>query len=183
MRPMTGLMGGFYRISEWIMRFSVINILWILSNLPIVYLVISVLYSETVPQLITLLLTIALLAPFLFFPATTAMFGVVRKWIMGEEEIPLVKSFWKYYKENYKKSFIGGWILVPAWVVWIVDYVYFSQMFSFFIYFFIVGSIFLYILTLYFFCNLVHLEISMWAMIKNSVLLSLGNPLNTLALG
>ena len=63
--------------------------------------------------------------PLLFFPATTAMFASVRQWVMQGTISPLLKSYWGYYKENYKKSFLGGLILTAAWAVLIADYYYF----------------------------------------------------------
>ena len=35
MRDISGFMGAVYGTTEWIMRFSVINILWFIINLPI----------------------------------------------------------------------------------------------------------------------------------------------------
>ena len=40
---MRGMMGGFYKISEWIMRLSVTNLLWIVCSLPIWYLLLVLL--------------------------------------------------------------------------------------------------------------------------------------------
>jgi uncharacterized membrane protein YesL len=93
---LTGLMGGLYRACEWIMRFFVTNVLWLLFNLPIVFFVLNLLLAETINAVAVSMLPIAILVPFVFFPATTAMFAVVRKWIMKQPDIPIVRSFLKY---------------------------------------------------------------------------------------
>ena len=40
---MRGMMGGFYKLSEWIMRLSVTNVLWLLTSFPFWLMVISLL--------------------------------------------------------------------------------------------------------------------------------------------
>lgn len=50
----------------------------------------------------------AVLAPLTLFPATSAMFTVVRKWVMGDTDTGVFRTFFKGYKENYKQSLIGG---------------------------------------------------------------------------
>lgn len=173
-------MEGLNRIFEWIMRLSVINLLWIGFNLPICYLLLSLLYSDDQSALIMLLCTIVVLTPFLFFPATTAMFGVVRKWVMGEHDVPLVKSYWTYYKENYVRSLCGGVIFTLFWIVWGVDFYYFSQVNIIISSLFLVGFLFLFLFTLFFFANTVHTDLKLFATIKNSFFLTLVYPLSNL---
>lgn len=79
----TGIMGGFYRISEWIMRFAYVNILWIAFTL------IGLVFLG-------------------FFPATASLFAVVRKWIQGNNEVPIFSFFWTNYKSSFLKSNILG---------------------------------------------------------------------------
>jgi uncharacterized membrane protein YesL len=177
---MTDIMGGLNRIFEWIMRLSMINLLWIVFNLPICYLIISVLYANEQSALFMLVATIIILAPFLFFPATTAMFGVARKWVMGEHDVPLVKSFWMFYKGNYVRSLVGGVIFTFIWIVWGVDFYYFSQVNIIISSLFLVGFLFLSIFTLFFLANTVHEELTLLTSIKNSLFLSLVYPLNNL---
>lgn len=177
------MIGGIYRITQWIMRFSVINLLWILFNLPITYFIISMPYVEDKSQFWALLIIICISTPLFFFPATAAMFGVVRKWVMGDEDVPLILTYWKHYKENYLKSLLGGLIFVPLWIVWIVDYYYFYYLHSMFIgYFFMFGSIFIYVFTMYFFAGIVHFNLNLFGSLKNAFLLALGNPILTLIL-
>ncbi|WP_084028990.1 YesL family protein [Bacillus sp. J33] len=39
-----------------------------------------------------------------FFPATAAMFSVVRKWIMGETDVRVFKEFWQTYRKEFWKA-------------------------------------------------------------------------------
>lgn len=76
---LNGFVGVLYRTSEWIMRLVYLNLLWIAFSL----------------------LGIVL---FGFFPATAAMFSVVRKWIMGETDVRVFKEFWQTYRKEFWKS-------------------------------------------------------------------------------
>lgn len=173
-------MGGLNRILEWVMRLSTINLLWIGFNLPICYFILSLFVVKEQSGLIMMLATIIVLAPFLFFPATTAMFGVARKWVTGEHDVPLVKSFWTYYKENYTRSLSGGIIFTFIWIVWGVDVYYFSQVNIMISTIFLILSIFLFLFTLFFFANTVHAELSLRTSIKNAFFLALVYPLSNL---
>src|SRR5690625_78727 len=91
---MEGFIAGYYKFSVWITRFAYLNLLWILFTL-LGFIV------------------------FGFMPATAAMFAVVRKWNMGEDDIPIFKTFWKAYREDFLKTnglglilFFIGYILI-----------------------------------------------------------------------
>src|SRR5690606_20734708 len=98
---MNGLMGGLYRISEWIMRFTVINVLWVVCSIPFFFVAFPLLAVQTTSELASVLIVMGAVSPFVFFPATAAMFSVVRKWVMGDPDVPLLKSYFRAYKENY----------------------------------------------------------------------------------
>jgi uncharacterized membrane protein YesL len=85
-KKMEGFARGFYFFSEWVMRFVFVNILWIFF-------------------------TIVGLFIFGFFPATIAMFSVVRKWVLKESDIPIFKIFWKTYKTEFLKSNVLGLVV------------------------------------------------------------------------
>lgn len=72
---MNGLMGGIYRVAEWIMRLALLNLLW-------------------------LGFTIAGLIAGGLFPATQAAFAISRQWIRGETELPIFKTFLTYFKKK-----------------------------------------------------------------------------------
>ncbi|MFD1337288.1 YesL family protein [Oceanobacillus iheyensis] len=76
---MTSIAQGYYSIAVWITRFAYVNILWIAF-------------------------TILGLGIFGLMPATVAMFAVVRKWNMGEQDIAIFPLFWKTYRQEFVKA-------------------------------------------------------------------------------
>lgn len=178
----SGFIRGLYHFSVWLIRFVGTNLLWLLFNFPLIYLVLNVFASETSDHLLTNSITIAVLAPFLFFPATTAMFGITRQWVIGNKDIPLFRTYLKYYRENYIRSLVGGMIIIPLVVVLVFDYFYFSQTSSPLIYVFLFVGVFLYVLIMHFFSNTVHVKLSLVTTFRNSFLLSVGSPLHTIGI-
>ncbi|SEB76808.1 DUF624 domain-containing protein [Paenibacillus sp. GP183] len=180
-----GVMGGFYRISEWIMRLSVINLLWIICSIPVFLLGLLSLTSPVEGALLSSLPFLAVLAPFTLFPATAAMFTVARKWVTGDGDVPLLKTFFRGYKENYVQSMIGGLLFVIIFVIIYVNYHFYmgqtgtlrllSVLFIAFT-FIITASMF------NFFSIMVHLHMKIFQIIKNSILITIGNPINSVVL-
>ena len=87
---------GSYKFCVWAMRFFYLNFLW-------------------------LVFTIAGLVIFGLMPATTAMFGVVRKWILEDKEIPITSVFWKTYKKEFVQSNLLGFVLIALGYVFIAE--------------------------------------------------------------
>ncbi len=75
---MENLAMGYYRICTWIMRMAYVNLLWVAFSL-------------------------LGLGIFGFFPATAAMFVVIRKWLSSEQDIPVFKTFWNAFKTEFIK--------------------------------------------------------------------------------
>ncbi|MCJ8009361.1 YesL family protein [Lederbergia wuyishanensis] len=178
---------GFSRIllavSEWIMKFSLTNILWLLFNLPIVYFVLTLLYADSFEKLQLIVITLAILTPFFFFPATTAMFGVVRDWILEKKSMTLIASYWKYYKENYVRSLLGGLIIVPIWSAWLYNFLTSGvKMGSVSFYFYVAITIFLFTITVHFFSDTVHFQVKLKDSLVKSILLAIGNPHYTIGI-
>jgi len=171
-------MGGLYAISEWIMKFSMINLFWILFNIPIVFLLLNLLFIEQKEALPFLLIPIILLMPILFFPATTPMFGMVRGWISKDEgSSHLFKSYWGYYKENYKRSALIGLILTLAWMIWAADvYYFFNDNNSIMMFLFMIMGIILYVFSINLFSVTVHYHMKLFTALKNTLLLTIGSP-------
>ena len=151
-------MRGFYSISEWVLRFAYVNVLWIAF-------------------------TLLGFVVFGFFPATLAMFTVVRKWVLKQTDIPVFKTFWATYKKEFVKGNLLGLIIglssffmysniriveattVPAFKLLYVPNV-------------IVIMLFLFTL-LYIFPVLVHFDVSLKEGVKNSFILMTINPIPT----
>lgn len=157
----TGIQRFFYRITELIMQFAYLQLLWIAF-------------------------TILGLGVFGIFPATAAMFSVIRKWVIGEVDAPVFKTFWKNYKTEFIK--VNGLGLILAAIGWLLyfDYHYFARGES-------IGSTILKIMTLliaylfittciYFFPIFVHYRYRFFDYIKFSFLFSLASPLKTAGL-
>ena len=163
-------------VFEWITKLAGTNLLWVLFNFPIAYLVLSLFTVKEMSQISMLIITIAVLAPFILFPATTAMFGIVRKWVM-KEEVPIIRFFWKYYKENYKRSLVGGLILTVLWAIVGVDYYYFHSRIFLGSYLFLFLMVWLFIISLFFFAHTVHTETKLGQALKNVFILSIASPI------
>lgn len=82
---MDAIANGFYKVSEWITRFAYVNLLWIAFTI----------FGVGVLGL---------------FPATAAMFAVVRKWVQGDHDIKIFPLFWKTFKKEFKNANIIGYI-------------------------------------------------------------------------
>ncbi|WP_338781240.1 YesL family protein [Metabacillus sp. FJAT-52054] len=83
-----------YRGMEWTMRFAYVQLLW-------------------------LVFTIAGLGIFGVFPATVCMYTVMRKWLRGESEAPILETFKKTWRSEWKKAnLIGLFFLLAGFVLY-----------------------------------------------------------------
>ena len=177
-----GAMGGIYRLTEWITRFAGANLLWVLCASPFFFFTIVkilVLGQGMTNESLQMNWAIAVVAPFTFFPATAALFGVVRKWVMGDADVPVFKTFFAGYKDNFKQSMLGGIFYTILFVVMYLDYtVYMTQFKNLQL----IGIIMLILLLLLgvsmfnFFSMVVHYHMSIGLIIKNAVLITLIRP-------
>lgn len=178
---MRGLMGGFYRISEWIMRLAAINLMWIVCSIPFFLLLLSTLFipEPTSGDLFTGALMLGAVSPFTLVPATTAMFAVARKWVMGDVDVPLFKTYFKNYKDNYKQSMLGGLIFLALGILIVVCIYFYSRQSSLLhilTYLFISLSV-VYVAAFINFVSLtVHFHMGLKQLIKNSFIMTLGQP-------
>ncbi|MBD0381123.1 YesL family protein [Paenibacillus sedimenti] len=180
-----GVMGGLYRISEWIMRLSVINLLWILCSIPVFFFGFMGLVSQSPDALMSTLPILAILTPFTLFPATAAMFTVARKWVTGEEDVPLLKTFFRGYKENYVQSMVGGLLYVLIYTIIIVNYFFYIKQGStlkVLAVLFIAFTVIITISLFNFFSIMVHLHMKILQIVKNSILITIGNPINSIVM-
>lgn len=180
---MRGMMGGFYKLSEWIMRLSVTNVLWLLTSFPFWLIMINLLSAETVDQLKQVIILLAIVAPFTLFPATSALFSVARKWVLGDTDVPLLKTFFRSYKHNYKQAMIGGIFYALLFAILIIDYqVYLKEISGFQIiaYLFIALMFLLLVSLLHFFSLLSHFHMKIFQLLKNALILTIGRPIRSL---
>lgn len=182
-----GLMGGFYKITEWIMRVSGSNLLWVLCSLPFLAALMTrylfTVQNPGVPENFTLL-AMAILAPFTVFPATAALFTVVRKWVMGESDLSIIKLYFRGYKENYKQSMVGGIFYTLLFIIMYIDYEFYMkspvnlQLLG------MIMMIFLVLLSISlfnFFSLVAHYHLKVTLLIKNAILLTIIRPFRALS--
>ncbi|UQZ36073.1 hypothetical protein C2I18_22595 [Paenibacillus sp. PK3_47] len=180
-----GAMGGLYRVTEWISRIAFSNILWAICSVPFLFLGLMkliMLGSGTggANEQITLNWGLGILAPFTVFPATSALFTVVRKWVMGNTDVSTFRTFFQGYKENYFKSMLGGIIYTLLTVIMYVDVtVYMTQMANFRIVgiLMLVLMIILFVSMFNFFSIVVHYQMTFKEVAKNSILLTIARPI------
>ncbi|MBU7591162.1 YesL family protein [Metabacillus halosaccharovorans] len=158
MVQMNGIVGGFYKISEWIMKLAYINVLWILFTL------------------------IGLIV-FGFFPATASMLAVNRKLIMGEVDIPIFKTFLTSYKEEFLKCNVVGMAMVVVGYFLYLDLTLVREANGILslLYFPLLMIILGFILTsFYVFPVIVHYDTKILQAIKNAFIIMLLHPLSTI---
>jgi uncharacterized membrane protein YesL len=154
---MNGAIGRFYQLCEWIMKLAYTNLLWIAFSL----------------------LGLIVLG---FFPATTAMFTVVRKMLMNESDIPVLKTFWETYKTDFLKSNLLGLILVITGYIIYIDITFLRNTTGFinFLYYpSLIISLGFALTAFYVFPTFVHFDVKILQVIKNSFFIMLMNPLST----
>jgi uncharacterized membrane protein YesL len=150
-----------YSATEWIAKFAYINLLWI---------------GFSLVGLIVLG----------FFPATISMFTVIRKWIMGEGDIPIFRTFWTTYKAEFLRSNMLGLLVAIVSGLIILDLVFMKNLgngftnaiqIPLYLFMFAVVMTMLYLFPVY-----VHYELKLIQIIKNSFLMMLINPLENLVM-
>ncbi|MEK5036965.1 YesL family protein [Sporosarcina sp. FSL K6-3457] len=159
---MTSVMASLSRACEWIWRLAYINLLWILFT------------------------TLGLIL-FGIAPATFAMFAVIRKWVMGEEEINVFQTFWKSYRSDFWKTNLLGWILIIGGFILYIDFLFignfqggYATLLSGLL---ILLSILYLVICVYIFPVFSHYELKFFQYIKYAVHIGITSPLSTILIG
>ncbi|MGV2442234.1 YesL family protein, partial [Bacillus atrophaeus] len=145
-----GSMGRVLRFCEWIMRFAYTNLLW-------------------------LVFTLLGLGVFGVMPATAALFAVMRKWIQGQDNVPVLKTFWREYKaEFFRSNLIGAVLAIIGLIIYIdLAFIYPSHFLLHVLRFAIMIFGFLFVSMLFYvFPLLVHFDWKKRLYVKFSLLLS-----------
>jgi uncharacterized membrane protein YesL len=145
----------FYAILEVLSNFFLLNLIWLTLCLPIVTI----------------------------FPATTAMFGVVRQWQIKSDS-GVFSLFFRLFKENFKQSFLIGlvWFMFAALIAF--DFMLINQMGATFRYvlfsvFFLLGILITFT-TIFLFPVMVQYKTSWVGVLKNSLIFSIAHLPSTL---
>lgn len=176
-----GLTGGIYRLTEWIMRISGTNLLWVLCSAPFLFILYMRLAIDPqyVNEALTLNWVLGILAPLTLFPATSAMFTVTRKWVMGEPDVKIFRTYFRGYKENYKQSLVGGIFYTLLFVVMYVDITVYMVQFrnmQLFGILMLILMILLFVSLFNFFSMVAHYHMKIGGILKNAILLTLLRP-------
>src|SRR5690625_1641380 len=103
------------------------------------------------------------------------MFGVFKDWVQGKEG-NLFKSFWNYFKTNFKHSFIYGIVCFFSLFIFYIDFILISEFESY--NFILTSLLFLLVIlvafnTIYFTPINIHFDANLFGKIKNSFLFSI----------
>lgn len=178
-----GVMNLLYKAADWLIRLISINFIWAISSLPVLYLAFSMFLSNDINQLLSLGFIALIISPFILFPATTAMYSLIRKWIM-KKDVKVFRTYFQQYKNTYVRSMIGGILIALMWIILIVDYYFFiTHVSEWFKYIFIVLAFYLLVFTFHFFSLTVHVYAKLRETVKNAFLLTVGAPLFTAGIG
>ena len=87
------------------------------------------------------------------------------------------RSYWRYYKENYKRSALSGLILTIAWMIWAADvYYFFNDKIVYMMFLFMIMGIILFVFSINLFSVTVHYHMKLVTALKNTFLLTIGSP-------
>lgn len=154
-----GIVGGLYRLCEFIMRLAYVNLLWILFTL----------------------LGLVVLG---VFPATAALYAVTRKWELKGTDIPIWKTYWETYKREFIKANVAGYIFLAIGIILFVDLKFFQSRggsaFVLISYVFLVLFIIYLIMCLFLFPVFAHFDLKSFHYIKQTFLFILSRPLEAL---
>lgn len=150
-----------YSTTEWITKFAYINLLWIGFSL-------------------------AGLIVLGFFPATIAMFTIIRKWLKGEADIPIFQTFWTTWKSEFFRSNGLGLLVTAVGGLIALNLVFinssgnsFANVIQIPIYLFMFTAT---LTIFYLFPVYVHYELKLFQMVKNSFLMMLISPIENIVM-
>jgi len=157
-----GWAGAFIRAGEWVLRLAYVNLLWILFTL----------------------LGAGVLG---LFPATSAVFSVIRKWLTDGGEFPVFRTFWSFYRADWLPmnalmlvysvmglGLILDFRLVRGWEGAAQPWVVLFLIFAFFVYLLSLIHLF----PLY-----VHYRLKLHEYVLQSFLITLYRPLGSILMG
>lgn len=176
MKEFPGFMGVLYSSTEWIMRFSVINVFWFLMNVPNIVIIISIYFNNSSNEFLLYLIPLLFFVPALFFPSTIAMFATVRDLVMKKDLHSITKAFFSYFKSYYKKSILSGLILMSVWLIWVTDLYYFKNENDLLRTIILLVGILLFVYTINFCSLIVHYYMNIRALLINTFFVTFGNP-------
>jgi uncharacterized membrane protein YesL len=157
----TDWMGKLLGICQWITRLAYINLLWLL------FMILGLFVLGAAP-------------------ATVAMFTLIRKWIMGESDLPVFTTYWETYKKEFWKANSLGFILAGISIILYLDWRLISSLQGSLYPILmgcLIGVFFLFlVITLFIFPVYVQYEYKTLQYIKTAFLLGISYPLYTMVM-
>ncbi|GAA0430439.1 MAG: YesL family protein [Bacillota bacterium] len=117
-------------------------------------------------------------------PATTALYTVMHKWYEKDFDIPIFKNFYAVYKQHFKTSNAFGILFMSIGAFMYIDIAIsknYIQSFYFHALLLFIGSLYV-IMLLYFYPVFVRYNLKFHQYIKQSFLIALARPLETIAM-
>lgn len=151
-------MSNIYNVLDWITKLAYINLLWIIFTLA----------GGVILGI---------------YPATIAMFASVREWLHGKSDLPVLKTFWGFYKQDFLKSNLIGLFLNVLFAFILIDIYYiqvnlneslswtYIPLFAF--------MIFVILFLLYIFPCFVHYDLKIVPLMKNALLIMIISPIHS----
>ena len=146
---MEGIGNKVNNFGEWVYRLLLLNMLW-------------------------MFFAILGLGIFGVFPATAALFSVLRKFFTKKRDVKLVKDFWSFYRKDFWRSNAVGYTIVAiASILWL-DFRYFMSVTDFGMFVLAHFMLLFFVFSLLSLCVLFpifsHYKLTFWQYIKNALL-------------
>lgn len=158
---LSGFTESVYNLCKWIVKFAYVNILW---------------FFFTLCGLIVLGI----------FPAMTALYTIIRKWIRGFRDVPVFTTFWTSFKKDFISANLLGYIFLFIGFVLCADIRFFQYQEGVFyqiIFYILLAASVLYLLTfMYLFPVYVHYDVKKLHYIKQSFMIMILSPLYTVSM-
>ncbi|MBS4195140.1 YesL family protein [Lederbergia citri] len=158
---MNRLLLGIYNLCKWITYFFYLNALWVVF---------------------TLLGGIVLGA----MPSTIALYSIARKTAMGEEDIPLVKTFWKVYRSEFLRANGLGYLLLLSGYLIYFNLTFFRSfegtIYSIMSFIMLLMAIVFIMMIMYIFPVYVHYQLKLIQYVKQALLIAFLHPFNLISM-
>lgn len=153
--------GKLFRLCEWGMRLAYVNVLWFFF-------------------------TFAGLVVAGIAPSSISLFTVMRKWLTGQEDIPVFQTFFSTYKKEFWRTNAIGFVLGTGAGVLFLDFLFMTYtkgiLSLILLAFLLMITMFYFIVCLYIFPVYVHYHLRVVDYIKHSFFIGIANPATTLTL-